>query len=191
MEKEIRNIQNKIKRASEDSRIVEGTAIVFNSDSVDIGFIEQIDPNAVSEETIKSSDVFAYLNHDENRGVLARCKYGEGSLNLWLDNDGLHYRFEAPKTQLGDELLSYLSRGEITASSFAFTVADGGDVWTRDNDGTVRRKITKIDRLFDVSPVFQPAYQTTSVAQRKVDELNNIITKLDALVKEFDEMLEK
>lgn len=191
MEKEIRNTNNLIKRADEASRIVEGTAIVFNSDSVDMGFIEQIDPNAVSEETIKSSDVFAYLNHDENRGVLARCKYGEGSLNLWLDNDGLHYRFEAPKTQLGDELLSYLSRGEITASSFAFTVADGGDVWTRDNDGTVRRKITKIDRLFDVSPVFQPAYQTTSVAQRKVDELNNIITKLDALVKEFDEMLEK
>lgn len=191
MEKEIRNTNNLIKRADEESRIVEGTAIVFNSDSVDMGFIEQIDPNAVSEETIKSSDVFAYLNHDENRGVLARCKYGEGSLNLWLDNDGLHYRFEAPKTQLGDELLSYLSRGEITASSFAFTVADGGDVWTRDNDGTVRRKITKIDRLFDVSPVFQPAYQTTSVAQRKVDELNNIITKLDALVKEFDEMLEK
>ena len=191
MEKEIRNTNNLIKRADEASRIVEGTAIVFNSDSVDMGFIEQIDPNAVSEETIKSSDVFAYLNHDENRGVLARCKYGEGSLNLWLDNDGLHYRFEAPKTQLGDELLSYLSRGEITASSFAFTVADDGDVWTRDNDGTVRRKITKIDRLFDVSPVFQPAYQTTSVAQRKVDELNNIITKLDALAKEFDEMLEK
>ena len=191
MEKEIRNTNNLIKRADEASRIVEGTAIVFNSDSVDMGFIEQIDPNAVSEETIKSSDVFAYLNHDENRGVLARCKYGEGSLNLWLDNDGLHYRFEAPKTQLGDELLSYLSRGEITASSFAFTVADGGDVWTRDNDGTVRRKITKIDRLFDVSPVFQPAYQTTSVAQRKVDELNNIITKLDAVAKEYDELLEK
>ena len=187
MEKEIRNISNQIKRTSEDSRMVEGLAIVFNSDSVDMGFIEQIDPMAVTEETIKSSDVFAYLDHNDNRGVLARCKYGKGSLDLWLEADGLHYRFEAPRTQLGDELLSYLSRGEITASSFAFTVADGGDEWARDNDGTVRRRITKIDRLFDVSPVFQPAYETTSVAQRKVEEINAIMEKLNALSKKFED----
>ena len=187
MEKEIRNTQNMIKRAGEESRTVEGTAIVFNSDSVDMGFIEQIDPTAVTEETIKSSDVFAYLDHNDNRGVLARSKNGNGSLQLWLDDTGLHYRFEAPKTQLGDELLSYLSRGEITASSFAFTVAEGGDSWSRDNDGTVRRKITKIDRLFDVSPVFQPAYETTSVAQRKVEEINAIMEKLNALSKKFED----
>ena len=188
MEKEIRNIQNKIRRASEDSRIVEGVAVVFNSDSVDMGFIETIDPTAISDETVKSSDVFAYLNHDENRGVLARSRYGEGSLSLWIEEDGLHYRFDAPKTQLGDELLSYLSRGEITASSFAFTVAEGGDNWSRGLDGSLKRHIIKINRLFDVSPVFQPAYETTSVTQRKVDELNNINTKLDALKQEFDEL---
>ena len=191
MEREIRNIQNRIYRASEDSRIVEGVAVVFNSDSVDMGFIETIDPTAITEETIKSSDVFAYLNHDENRGVLARSKYGEGTLELWLEEDGLHYRFEAPHTQLGDELLSYLSRGEITASSFAFTVAKDGDTWSRGLDGSLKRHITKIDRLFDVSPVFHPAYETTSVAKRKVDELNAINAKLDALKQEFDELYVK
>ena len=191
MEKEIRNIQNRIYRASEDSRIVEGVAVVFNSDSVDMGFVETIDPNAITEETIRSSDVFAYLNHDESRGVLARSKYGEGTLNLWIEEDGLHYRFEAPHTQLGDELLSYLTRGEITASSFAFTVANGGDIWSRGLDGILKRHITKIDRLFDVSPVFQPAYETTSVAKRKIDELNAINAKLDALKQEFDDLYVK
>ena len=191
MEKEIRNIQNRIKRASEDSRIVEGVAVVFNSDSVDMGFTETIEPTAITEETINSSDVFAYLNHDENRGVLARSKYGEGTLNLWIEEDGLHYRFEAPMTQLGDELLSYLTRGEITASSFAFTVAENGDTWSRGLDNSLKRHITKIDRLFDVSPVFQPAYETTSVAKRKVDELNAINAKLDALKQEFDDLYVK
>lgn len=191
MEREIRNIQNKIYRASEDSRIVEGVAVVFNSDSVDMGFIETIDPSAITDEIIKSSDVFAYLNHDENRGVLARSKYGEGTLNLWIEDDGLHYRFEAPKTQLGDELLSYLTRGEITASSFAFTIAQGGDTWTRGMDGSIKRRITKIDRLFDVSPVFQPAYETTSAAKRKVNEINAVIEKLDALKQEFDDLYVK
>lgn len=191
MEKEVRNIQNRIKRSDDNSRMVEGVAVVFNADSVDMGFTESIDPNAITEETIKNSDVFAYLNHNEDRGVLARSRYGEGSLNLWLEDDGLHYRFEAPMTQLGDELLSYLTRGEITASSFAFTIAENGDTWTRGMDNSLKRRITKIDRLFDVSPVFQPAYETTSAAKRKVEEMNSINTKLDALKKEFDELYVK
>lgn len=186
-EKEIRNIQNQIRRV-EDSRTVEGVAVVFNNDSVDMGFIEQIDPTAIDNDTIKNSDVFAYLDHNENRGVLARCRYGKGSLTLWIEKDGLHYRFDAPQTQLGDELLSYLSRGEITASSFAFTIAENGETWTRGENGEYRRRITKIDRLFDVSPVFTPAYETTTVAKRKVEELQNIETKLDAIQKEFDDL---
>ena len=188
IEKEIRNIALKINRSDKESRMVEGTAIVFNSDSNDLGFIEQIAPEAIDEDTIARSDVFCYLNHDESRGVLARCNNGKGSLDLWIADDGLHYRFEAPYTQLGDELLSYLDRGEITSSSFAFTVASDGDVWSRDANNKLHRRITKIDRLFDVSPVFQPAYSATSTTRRKVDELQNLKEKIDAIQKEIDEL---
>lgn len=188
IEKEIRNIALKINRSDKESRMVEGTAIVFDSDSNDLGFIEQIAPEAIDEDTIARSDVFCYLNHDESRGVLARCNNGKGSLDLWIADDGLHYRFEAPHTQLGDELLSYLDRGEITSSSFAFTVASDGDVWSRDVNNKLHRRITKIDRLFDVSPVFQPAYSATSTTRRKVDELQNLKEKIDAIQKEIDEL---
>ena len=185
--KEIRNISNQIKRSAEDSRLVEGVAIVFNSDSQDMGFIERISPNAITQETIDNSDIFAYLNHDSSKGVLARSRYGLGSLTLSLSDDGLHYSFEAPKTQLGDELLSYLSRGEINTSSFAFTLPkEGGDRWYRDENGILHRDIEKIDKLFDVSPVFEPAYLATSVSKRKLDEINTIDDKLDALRKEFE-----
>lgn len=189
MEKEIRNITNQITRSSKDSRLVEGVAIVFDSESQDMGFIETISPNAIDEETIKRSDVFAYLNHDENRGVLARSRYGVGSLSLSLQSDGLHYSFEAPKTQLGDELLSYLERGEITTSSFAFTLpSEGGDKWYRSSDGKLHREILKIDRLFDCSPVFEPAYLATACAKRKLDEINTIDEKLDELKKEINSL---
>lgn len=188
MEKEVRNIQNQITRSAENSRLVEGVAIVFNQDSVNMGFIETIKPSAIDEDTIKRSDVFCLLNHCDSRGVLARSKYGEGSLKLDLQSDGLHYSFEAPETQLGDELLSYLTRGEITTSSFAFKVAEGGDRWYRDAEGQLRREITKIDRLFDVSPVFQPAYEATFVTKRKLDELKEIEEKLDALKKEVENL---
>lgn len=186
MEKEIRNIALRIGRPDLEKRTVEGVALVFNSDSNDIGFIEQIAPEAIDEDTIARSDVFCYLNHDESRGVLARCKNGKGSLDLWLETDGLHYRFEAPKTQLGDELLSYLDRGEITCSSFAFIVAVDGDIWSRDAENKLHRRIIKIDRLFDVSPVFQPAYSATSSTRRKVDELQNLQEKINAIQKEID-----
>lgn len=189
MEKEIRNISNYIKRSDDTSRLVEGTAIVFNSDSQDMGFIERIMPSAIDADTIKRSDIFAYLNHDAQRGVLARSRYGKGSLSLDLQEDGLHYRFEAPQTPLGDELLSYLTRGEITTSSFAFSLPkEGGDRWYRSEDGTLHRDIIKIERLFDVSAVFEPAYLATSVSRRKLDEIASIEEKLDALRKEIEDL---
>ena len=76
----------------------------------------------------------------------------------------MKYRFEAPKTALGDELLEYLRRNDITSSSFAFTVSE--DIWEKQTDGTYIRTITKFDKLFDVSPVFEPAYAATSVCKR-------------------------
>lgn len=184
--KEIRNITNQIKRSNEESRLVEGVAIVFNSDSQDMGYIERINPSAIDQDTIERSDIFFYLNHDQSRGVLARSRYGIGSLTLALADDGLHYSFEAPKTQLGDELLSYLQRGEITTSSFAFTIAQDGDRWYRDGDGVLRREITKIDRLFDCSAVFQAAYEATVCTKRKLEEIDNIENKLDTLRGEIE-----
>lgn len=188
MEKEFRNITNQIKR-SNDSRLVEGVAVVFNSDSQDMGFIERILPNAITQETIDNSDIFVYLDHDQARGVLARSRYGYGSLTLELAEDGLHYSFEAPKTALGDELLSYLERGEINTSSFAFTLPqEGGDRWYRDENNVLHRDIIKIERLYDCSPVFSAAYEMTSCSKRKLDEINSIENKLDIIKGEIEKL---
>ena len=147
-----------------DSRTVEGYGSVFETPSADLGFIETISRSAITEDTIKNSDVFATLNHDDDK-ILARSRYGEGSLELSVDEKGLRYRFEAPKTNLGDELLEHLNRREITSSSFAFTVAD--DIWEK-RDGQIYRTITKIDRIYDVSPVFEPAYPAAECHHRNL-----------------------
>lgn len=157
----------------EESRKVEGYAIVFNSDSNDLGFIEQIEPTALDNDTILRSDVFCWLNHDEKRGCLARSKNGKGSLKLTIDELGLRYEFEAPNTVLGDELLESIKRKDITSSSFAFTVAKGGDKWEK-RDGKYYRTITKINRLYDVSPVYTAAYDATSVNCRSFNEMKKI-----------------
>lgn len=179
--KEVRNSNNEITPILPNSREVSGYAIVFNSDSNDLGgFIERIQPEAL-EGVIEKSDVLCLLNHNEDKGVLARSKYGEGSLRLEVDEIGLKYTFEAPNTALGDELLEGLRRGDINTSSFAFTV--GSDNWSKREDGTYLRTINSINELFDVSPVYRAAYDATSV---KVDARG-----LDAIRKKEEEEAEK
>lgn len=171
-----------------DSRTVEGYAVVFNSQSVDMGFYETINPSAITEDVLKRSDVFCLFNHDQDK-VLARSKYGTGSLQLQLDEQGLKYTFTAPNTDLGDELLEYLRRGDIDSSSFAFTVStdEGSEVWTTGTDGRQYREILKIDELHDVSPVWNPAYTSTSVSQRTLDKLNQLREMQDEKEKEVQE----
>ena len=152
-----------------ESRKVEGYASVFNSRSKDLGgFTEIIDPAAFNG-VIERSDVLALLNHDQDRGVLARSRKGVGSLTLTVDERGLHYSFDAPNTALGNELVEGLKRGDITTSSFAFTVA--GERWDKDEDGRYVRTITQIDKLYDVSPVYNEAYEDTSVALRSLEQV--------------------
>lgn len=167
--KEIRNFRGTVKRAEGDSRRVEGVAVVFDQWSEDLGgFREKIAPGAL-DGVIARSDIFALLDHDRRRGILGRSNRGDQvSLQLEVRKDGLHYAFEAPETDLGNEVLSCLTRGEIGGSSFAFTVLE--DQWERVGD-EYRRTITKIDELYDVSPVYSPAYSQTTCDLRWLDAL--------------------
>lgn len=168
-----------ITRAMDDeSRRVEGYALVFNSESRDLGgIIEVIEPTAL-DGVLEDSDVMCWLNHDSSRGALARRRGANvpqsaagNSLELEIDDIGLRYAFDAPSTALGNELIEGLKRGDINQSSFAFTVKE--DLWERMDDGMVKRTIKRIERLYDVSPVYDPAYYGTSVEldRRGYDEL--------------------
>lgn len=85
-------------------------------------------------------------------------------MTLSVDEKGLKYRFEAPKTALGDELLENIRRGEVDESSFAFSVSK--DKWEKKSDGGWKRTIEQIEELYDVSPVYNAAYSQTSVYMR-------------------------
>lgn len=165
MEKEIRNYQSELRNAS--GRRVEGYAVRFNSMSEDMGFFETIAPDAITEDTIKNSDVFALLNHDSDK-VLARSKNGVGNLKLSIDKNGVKYSFDALNSPIGDEVLELIRSGIITSSSFAFSIAENGDKWER-RGGKDYRTITKIAKLYDVSPVFCPAYSATSCSCRSYE----------------------
>lgn len=166
MKKETRNFNVS---HDNDSRILSGYASVFNSESKDLGgFTEMISPDAFSG-VIERSDVFAVLDHDRNK-VLARSKNGKGSLELNIDEKGLQFRFEAPETTLGNDVLSMVKRGDLTDASFCFTVED--ESWQKREDGSYLRTINKIGDLFDVAICYNGAYPEsyTEVALRSLDK---------------------
>lgn len=199
MEKEIRNLGNITIREIEggNSRHVEGYALTFDTQSEFIGFYETITRSAVTQELVDSCDVFACFNHDMNK-VLARSNKGNGSLTLTVDDTGLKYEFEAPNTSLGDELIEYLMRGDINKSSFAFYIDpedEEAEEWTS-KDGVYFRTIKKIASIVDVSPVWTPAYESTSVSKRATDKVkslkeeraNTINKKLDEQLREVEDL---
>lgn len=162
-----------------ESRKVCGYAVRFEEPSVvlwdkESEFVEIIHRGAITEETILNSDVMCLLNHRSD-AVLARSNKGVGSMKLTLDDNGLMYEFEAPNTAIGDELLEHIRRGEISQSSFAFTYGynEGDVVREFDANGRETRHVYRIGALYDCSPVYQPAYPSTSCAKRAIESLNS------------------
>ena len=163
---EVRSFNIELREEAE-SRHIEGYGSVFNERSVDLGGFQEIIAPGAFDGVIERSDVKCYLDHNPEKGILARSRNGKGSLSLELDERGLKYSFDAPHTNLGDEVVEGLKRGDYSQSSFAFTVES--ETWSKEEDGTYLRTINKIGGLYDVSIVANPAYEGTSVALRSLD----------------------
>lgn len=155
------------KEDGEESRTIEGYAALYNERSEKLwDFYEEIAPGAFDSADL--TDVRALFNHDPN-GILARTT--SGTLELEVTDKGLFYRFESPKTTAGNDLLESVRRGDISQSSFAFTLLPDGDEWRREKeDDMLVRTITRIDKVFDVSPVTYPAYSPTTVTARSFEQ---------------------
>lgn len=154
-----------VRSSGQSSRVVEGYALKFNTYSQDLGgFVEVIDPRALDETDL--SDVVALFNHDTNL-LLART--ASSTLQLSVDSIGLRYTFEAPNTTAGNDLLESIKRGDITGSSFAFVLASpNGDSWEQ-KGGVYIRTLLKISKIIDISPVVFPAYKSTDVYKRYLE----------------------
>lgn len=167
MNKKITRVYDVELRAKEnESREVEGYAVVFNA-TTDLGwFTEEIDRNAFNNTDM--SNVYLLFNHDENN-VLAGTS--NGSLRMTIDDRGLFQTSDIVDTTIGEDTLKLVKNGLINKMSFAFTIADGGEEWS-ERDGKEHRVIRDIDHLYDVSLVTYPAYQQTSAYARSLtDEL--------------------
>ena len=148
-------------RAAGDDMVVEGYAAVFNS-TTNIGpFMERIAPGAFDD--VMDDDVRLLVNHEG----MPLARTSNGTMTLKQDEKGLYYRAHLSDTQAGRDVYPMIKRGDLSQSSFAFTIKDE----SVDEDGV--RVIEKVARLIDVSPVTYPAYQAASVTARAEERKEN------------------
>ena len=145
-----------------------GYAAKYNVRSTLLGtFREQILPGAFTRALKEQQHpVVALWNHDPNY-VLGSTR--SGTLTVDTDDEGMRYSVEVPDTQLGRDLSTLISRGDVFGSSFAFVI--GEELWDKDEDGTALRSVVSVEGIYDVSPVLTPAYEqaTTGVAVRSYE----------------------
>ena len=141
---------------------VRGYAAVYDQTSHDLGgFREQIAPGAFDEVLATNPDVHLTWDHD-TRYVAARTR--NDTLHLSSDATGLAIDAQVGNYTWAKDLKTALERGDINQGSFAFNVADGGDVFQTDDAGQVMRTITNVGALYDVTVTAQGAYPQTSMA---------------------------
>lgn len=162
--KEIRVLSSsvEVREAENKNPVIEGYAAVFNDETVIGGqFAERVAPGAF--EGARMDNTVALFNHDINQPL---ARVGRG-LEISVDKRGLKYRFEVGNQSYAKDLVENIRMGNVSTSSFGFTVRD--DEWERRDDGVNLRTIKEVDLLFDVSPTTQGAYPTTEVGLRSME----------------------
>ena len=139
-----------------DAPRIVGYAAVFNSRSTDLGgFTEEVAPGAFTD-TIATDDITALWNHQPDH-LLGRMV--AGTLRLHEDRHGLFMEILTPDTAAGHDLVTLVRRGDVRGASFGFQALK--DTWTTVS-GRNLRTLNKV-KLFDISPVTNPAYLGTDV----------------------------
>ena len=175
MEKEIRNFDLEIRQsaAGKVNQKIIGVASCYNSRSEVLKtksgqeFREEVAPGAF-RNVIADGDCVALINHNPDK-ILGR---NQRTMTLTDGEGGLEFSVDPPDTTYARDLKVSMGRGDIKHCSFGFRVADGGDSWKRDSEtGMPIRTIRTIDKLFDVSVVTHPAYDSTECSLRSIGKI--------------------
>lgn len=160
--------------SKEESRVITGTALVFNEESQvldDWGekFIEIIKPEACTQEFVDSQDVKLNLLHNRDN-TIGRSNKTAGNLKLTVDNEGLKFEIEVPKCDLGDQALELVRAGVYSGCSFEFLPQDYEISERKESDGTEMTIIThtKFESLSAITIAMDPAYKQTEVNAREM-----------------------
>lgn len=162
------------REGGEDSRRIRGYALVFDTPSVpfvdcDEWYMDEtIARDAISAETLAASDIVLTMFHDDHL-LLARSNKGAGGLEYGIDDHGVWFEAEMPKTIDGDKALELVNRGILSGCSFAAGIDPAKvdcESTTKDGKTVDHYTIREIAQVYDFTLTHCPRYDTTEVSLR-------------------------
>jgi Escherichia/Staphylococcus phage prohead protease len=157
---EYRRLPEAITLREDEKPVIEGYFAKFNRWFPGPFFKEKIAPGAFAQ-TLKDHDIRALWNHNPDF-PLGRTR--NKTLSLIEYEKGLWGQIDMPDTQVARDALTSVKRGDVSGASFGFEVEEDGQEWNKD---FTERTLTKV-KLWEVSPVVFPAYQSTHVHARSI-----------------------
>lgn len=150
-----------IRALEDEGMVVEGYAAVFDS-VTDLGWMKEvIDRKAFDNADM--SDIVMKYNHEDS--VLPMARTRGGSLQFDVDDHGLRIRAKLPDTSVNKDIFTLIKEKVLSKMSFAFTVKEEEYDYETDT-----RRIMAFDKIFDVSVVDVPAYESTEIYARNKEE---------------------
>lgn len=186
-------VKLQVREAAEggESRIIEGYALKFGVRSRLLcdwwdNYYEVLEPGCITRETLDACDILLTMFHDRQL-ILGRSKMGVGTLHYEIDEIGVKFWCEMPKTADGDKALELVARGDISGCSFIYSTdeADSENAVsyerliekTEDGEDILLRHVKRIDKVYDFTITPKPAYEQTNVSKREVEEAGVVFDK--------------
>ncbi len=116
---------------------------------------------------MSNRDILAFWNHNKDI-LLGNTR--SNTLSLTSDAEGVSFDLDLPDSSWGENVFESAKRGDVSGVSFGFRVLD--DVYSNidiDGEEILKRTILK-GELFEISPTHSPAYLTSELDVRSLNE---------------------
>jgi HK97 family phage prohead protease len=150
-------------------RKVVGYAVRFDSLSEDLGGFKEVVLSTAFDRFLAESkhDVFLFDNHNSERALASTASK---TLKFWKDSHGIRYEAVLNDSERAKQLIADMQHGEgglYRGTSFGFAIIRA--TLLEEPNGDIIQELRDVE-LYEISPVYTPAYSATSVGLRELKE---------------------
>jgi len=156
-----------LEQTDSNKMIIEGIPIVYDVETVLFKYEGIEYKEIIVKGAFDGADISkCYLKYNHSDSIMAMARVKNGTIKFETRDDGVHSISELADTTAGRDLYILAKRGDIDKMSFAFSIKEEAY-----DNVTHTWKIYKIDTVYDIAAVEQPAYDSTQLYARRYGDV--------------------